>query len=132
MKNGKCRCQCKNLKKHHVCEKNYFSNFSTCTCENDKYLGSISGDSVITCVEIIEVTKIVPTKAVPANFNKKKVTCKIENFYILLTFSLFTISLLIIVSIYSYFIKHWSGQEHLLPHHKNGNKWKEIDINNII
>ena len=35
---------------------------STCTCENGKQLGSIIGDSVITCNEIIEVTKTVPTK----------------------------------------------------------------------
>ena len=36
---------------------------STCTCENGKYLGSIIGDSLITCDEIIEVIKTVPTKA---------------------------------------------------------------------
>ena len=35
---------------------------STCTCENGKYLGSIIGDSLITCDEIIEVIKTVPTK----------------------------------------------------------------------
>ena len=61
------------------------------------------------CDEIIEVTRIVTiktisaiafsTKTIPTNFNEKRVTCKIENFYILLTFLLITISLMIIVSI---------------------------------
>ena len=32
------------------------------TCKNGKYLGSIIGNSVITCDEIIEVTKTVSTK----------------------------------------------------------------------
>ena len=43
------------------------------------------------CDEIIEVIKTVPTKAVPrktifSNFNKKPVTFKIENVYVVLTF----------------------------------------------
>ena len=29
----KCRCECKNLRKHHVCEKDYSLNPSTCACE---------------------------------------------------------------------------------------------------
>ena len=54
-------------------------------------------DSVITCDEIIDVEK--------TNFNEKNITCKTQNFYILLTFLLITIALLIAVSIYCYLIK---------------------------
>ena len=43
-------------------------NPATCSCENGKYLASINDDSVITCDEIIEETKTVPT-----NFNEKKI-----------------------------------------------------------
>ena len=32
-----------NQGEHHVCEKDYISNSSTCTCENGKYLGSMIG-----------------------------------------------------------------------------------------
>ena len=39
-------------------------------------------------------------------FNEKKATCKIQNFYILLTFLLITIALLIAVSIYYCLIKY--------------------------
>ena len=34
-------------------------NPTTCTCENGKYLGSIIGDSVIACDEIIEAAKSI-------------------------------------------------------------------------
>ena len=50
-------------------------------------------DSVITCDEIIIVKE--------TNFNEKNITCKTQNFYILLAFLLITITLLIAVSIYS-------------------------------
>ena len=56
---------------------------------------------MITCDEIIE-----ETKAIPPNFNKGKVTCKIKKFFILLIFLLITIVLLIAVSIYRYPIKY--------------------------
>ena len=46
------------------------------------------------CDEIIEETKTVPTI-----FNKKKVTCKIKSFYILLAFLLITLVLLIVATI---------------------------------
>ena len=36
--NGKCQCECKNLKEHHVCKKNYISSPATCSCKNGKYL----------------------------------------------------------------------------------------------
>ena len=61
---------------------------STCICEIGKHLESITGDSVITCDEIIQVTKTVPTKTIPiktiitktvsTNFNEEKVTCKMK------------------------------------------------------
>ena len=44
---------------------------STCICENGKYLASIMDDSMITVMK---------------NFNEKNITCKIQSFYILLTF----------------------------------------------
>ena len=75
-------------------KKSYIWNPSTGTCENGKYLGSIIDDSVITYDKIVEVTKIVPSKATP-----KKVTYKFEDFFILLVFLLITISLLIIISV---------------------------------
>ena len=46
------------------------------------------------------------TKTIPTNFNEKKATCKTQNFYILLSFLLITIALLITVSIYCYLIKY--------------------------
>ena len=55
-----------------MCEKYYIWNPSTCTSENGKYLESITGDSVITCDEIIEVTKTVPKKSVLTKCNPTK------------------------------------------------------------
>ena len=49
--NDKCWCE---FKIHHICEKDYIWNTSTCACENWKYLASIMDDSVITCDEVIE------------------------------------------------------------------------------
>ena len=55
--NDKVRCECKNPKENRVCEKVYNWNPATCSSENGKYMGSIIGDSVITCDKIIEKTK---------------------------------------------------------------------------
>ena len=63
-------------------------------------------DSTITCDEIIKET-------VPTNFNENKANCKMLNFYILLTFLLVTIALLIAVSICCYLIKYQGKQKHL-------------------
>ena len=52
--NDKCQCECK---RHHVCEKYYIWNPSTCTWENGKYLASIMDDSAITCNEIIAIRR---------------------------------------------------------------------------
>ena len=57
-------------------------------------------DSAITCDEIIE------SYGEETNFNEKKSTCKMQNFYILLAFLLITIALLIAVSICCYLIKY--------------------------
>ena len=80
----------------------------------------IIGNSVI-CDEIIETTKIIVTKTVPAksistNLNEKKVICKMKSFYILLAFLLITATMLIVASIYC-FIRYWEKQKHLLPFH---------------
>ena len=61
------RCECKNPKEDHVCEKNYIWSPATCSCENIKYVGSIIDNSVITCDEIIEMTKTITT-----SFNEKR------------------------------------------------------------
>ena len=92
-----------------MCEKDYIWNPATCSCKNGKYLESIIiDDSVITCDEIIEETKSIST-----NSNEKKIICKTKNFYILLTFLLVIIALLIAVSIYCYLMKYKAKQKHL-------------------
>ena len=78
------------------------------------------------CDNVIETTKGVMTKTVPAkitptNPNKKKVVCKMRNFYIILTFLLVTMTFLIVVSIYC-FIKYRAKQKHLLSLYDAGNK----------
>ena len=56
--NDECLCECKYLKEHYVCEKNYIWNLATCSCKNGKYLASITDDLIITCDEIEDtVTK---------------------------------------------------------------------------
>ena len=76
----------------------YKSEEVSCIPRNGKYLRSFIDDSIITCDEIIEVTKNIPTKAVPTNFNEKLITCKIRSFYILFVFLSITISLLITIN----------------------------------
>ena len=106
--NDKRRCECK---RHYIREKDYIWDHATCSCKNCKYLASNTDDSVVTCDEIIEVTKTVSAKStsnktVPTNFNEKMITCKTKKLYVLLAFLLITIALLIAVSIYCYFIKY--------------------------
>ena len=45
--NDKSQCECKNPKEHRVCEKGYFWNPATCSCEYDIYVGSIISDYVV-------------------------------------------------------------------------------------
>ena len=81
-----------------MCAKNiYIRNPRTCTCENVRYLESIIDDSVVTCDEIIDALR-----SELINFNDQKATCKMKNFYILLTVLLIIILLLITVAIYYY------------------------------
>ena len=62
-------------------------------------------DSAITFDEVIELYD-EEIKTFPTNFNEKKVICKMQNFYILLTFLLIAIALSRAVSIYCYLIKY--------------------------
>ena len=63
----------------------YIWNHISCSCENGKYLASIMDDSAIMSDEIIE-SYDEEIKAVPTNFNEKNITCRTQNFYILLAF----------------------------------------------
>ena len=56
---------------------------------------------MVTCGGIIEETKTIPT-----NFNEKNIICETKSFYVLLTFLLISIALMIAVSIYFYLIKY--------------------------
>ena len=115
-----------------MCKKIYIWSPSACTCEKGKFLGSIIGDAVFMDDKIIELTKAIPTKTISKNFNEKKVKCKIENFYISITFLTITIAVLLAVSIYCYLMKHRSKQEHLLSYYGTSNDLREIDFNNLI
>ena len=64
-------------------------------------LASVIDDSGITFDEIIKTTKTAPT-----NFKEKTITYKTKYFYILLTFLLIIIALLIAVSMYCYMMKY--------------------------
>ena len=85
-------------------------------------------DSVNTYDEVTE-SYDKEVKTIPTNFNEKNITCKTQSSYVLLTFLLITITLLIAFSIYCYLIKYWSKQKHLLPFHKA--KLKQFCIGSI-
>ena len=83
------------------------------------------------CDEIIDMqakSNDKEPKTVPTNYNEKNITCKTQNFYILLTFLLITIVLLIAVSIYRYLIKYQAKQKqkHLLTFQVTNNKLKQV------
>ena len=80
--------------KKYICEKSYVWNPSTCICENRKYLESIMDDSKINCDKVIKLYN-EKIKTSPTIFNEKNITCKIQSFYILLTFLLITITLIL-------------------------------------
>ena len=71
-------------------------------------------DLAIMCDEVIKSYE-EEIKTIPTNFIEKNITCKAQNFYILLVFLLITITLLTTVSIYCYLIKYQAKQKHLLP-----------------
>ena len=75
----------------------------------------------IICDEIIDIKE--------TNFNVKNITCKTQSFYIILTFLLITITLLIAVSIYCYLIKYRAKQKHLSPFHKKPKNTKSRTYN---
>ena len=100
--NEKCWCECKKL---YICEKGMFGIVLFVVLKMEKYLASIM-DKII-CNEFVDVKE--------TNFNENNKTCKIQSFYILLTFLLITITLLITVSIYCYLVKYQVKQKHLLP-----------------
>ena len=109
-----------------MCEKRYVWDPSTCISENGQYLAHIMDDSVITCDEVID-SYDEEIKTIPINFNEKN--CKTQSSYILLTFLLITITLLIAVSIYCYLIKYQPKQRHFLPFHDT--KLKTFCIDNV-
>ena len=79
------------------------------------------------CDEIIDAdTEAKLNDKETTNFNEKKATCKMQNFYILPVFLLATVVLLIAVSIYYYLIKYRAKQKHLLPFHDTNNKLKPV------
>ena len=104
-------------------------------------------DSAITCDQVIE-SYDEKIKTIPTNFNKKKASCKIQNFYVLVAFLLITIASFIAISIQCYLLKYQAKQKRLLPLHvtnnklkkvlyqqynlKRSNKFKDIDIKNRI
>ena len=47
--NDKCRCECK---KHHLHQKDYIWNLSTCSCENCNYSASIMVDSALLVMKL--------------------------------------------------------------------------------
>ena len=67
-------------------------------------------DSAITCDEFIE-----ETETIPRSVNEESITCKKQNFYVLLVFLLIAIAFLAAASIYCYVIKYLAKQKHLLP-----------------
>ena len=83
-------------------------------------------DSANICDEAIDAYNEI--KTILTNFNGKRITCKTQNFYVLLAFLLITVALLIVVSIYCYLIKYRAKQKHLPPFHDT--KLKQVYINN--
>ena len=91
--NNKHQCDHKNPKEHRVCEKGYVWNPAKCSSKNGKYILSITGNSVVKCDDIIDITKDVPTKSIWTEVVLTKHPS--TNFYILLVLLLNTIALLI-------------------------------------
>ena len=82
-----CQCECKNV---HKCEKDYIQNFSTCICENSKYLSSVVDTAVTEYDEIVIVIDNLSTKKDKYYSNKsyeylKKFVLKIIRAFIQMT-----------------------------------------------
>ena len=96
-----------------MCERGYIWNPATCSFKNGKYVRNTIDFSVITCDEIIEKTKAIPTKSTSTKTVLTK--CTSTNFYTLIAILLITIALLIAVSIYCFFTEYREKQKSLLP-----------------
>ena len=107
-----------------MCKKGYIWNSRTSALKNGAYLKFVIDDSILKCGEITH----------PINLKDKKATCKVDNFYNLLTFSLINTLLMIINDIYYYYyhIKHRSNQKQILSYYHSNGKLKEINITNIM
>ena len=70
------------------------------------------------------------TKAIVKNFNEKKVTCTMKDFYILVAFLLITITLLTAVTFYCYLMKQQIKK--VLRSYHDISKLKEINTKNIL
>ena len=102
---------------------------------NDLPLNTTIGDYNVTIVgrEIfIKITNFVHKfsyRNVSINYRrerKKYIICQTKSFYILLTILLFTIALLIVLSIYWYLIKYKAKRKHLSPFYITNNRLKKV------
>ena len=88
--NNKCLRDCKNLKEHPVCEKDYIWNSDTCDCKNGEYLASIIDGTVINAwwnhlnaadvvsTNIVSTVSTNVTIAASINFYNQKLRYKID------------------------------------------------------
>ena len=87
-------------------------------------------DSATICADVIDVDSKLSSKDGNDETKEiKRVTCKTQNFYVLLALLLITMALLIALSMCCYLIKYRAKQKHLLPFHNT--KLKQGYINNI-
>ena len=80
-------------------------------------------DSAIICDEVIK-SYDEEIKTIPTIFNEKKITFRMQTFYILLAFFLITIKLLIAVSTDCYVKKYQT--KHLLPFYSIKNESNSV------
>ena len=81
-----------------VCEKvTSHWNPATCSCKNSKFVGRTNDDLVITCVKLQRITEQKCFQPELLQFTTNSTS---TNFYILLSFLLVTLALLIAVSIF--------------------------------
>ena len=116
-------------KKYHISEKDHIWNPSTCDCENGKYLTIIMNDSTIICDEVTD-SYDEEIKTIQTNFNKKKVTCKLQRFYIFTCIFINYYSIIdsySVDSIYCYLIKYRAKK--IFPFHDA--KLKQFSIDTI-
>ena len=93
------------------------------SAKNGKYVGSIIGDSLVMCDEIIKETKNIPTKTILTKTIPRKNILTV--FYILLDFLLIIIALVIAITISCCFIKNQVKERPFLPCHYTIGKIKE-------